>query len=136
MKVGVALGVVGVVFGVVLGNIGFGSWEQVHRMFTLRDPRLILTFAGAVALLIPVYWLLRRRLSKARPRTTWRTVIGAVLFGVGWALTGACPSIVLVTLGGGSVPAIAVLLGVVAGVLAYQRVQKRWLPDDSAACDS
>ncbi len=130
------MGIVGVLFGYVLTRIGFGSWTEVHRMFNLRDPRMLLTFVGAMALLMPVYYLLRSRLNRRLLKTSWRTVFGAVFFGLGWAVSGACPSTVLTQIGAGNVPALMTLLGVGSGILLHQQFQRRWLLDESADCDS
>ena len=48
----------GLYAGLVLGRLGFASWDQVHAMHSLADPRLILVFGGAVLLLLPLTALL------------------------------------------------------------------------------
>jgi hypothetical protein len=129
VKEALGTGFIGVAFGFVLSRVGFTSWDEVHSMFTFVDLRLVLTFAFAVALLAGG-WLAIARLSAAPPHWSMRSVhpgtaIGAVLFGFGWALSGACPSIALVQLGEGQLSALWTLGGIFAGNWLYSVVHER-----------
>jgi len=124
----------GLVFGFGLSRIGFGDFAQVHAMFTFEDLRLLLTFAGGVALSM-LGFLALTKLSSIPKRTLHPgSVVGGALFGAGWALTGACPSIVLVQLGQGYVSALATLVGVAIGVAAYAPIHRRYLPWEFDSC--
>ena len=57
-----------------------------------------------------------------------------MLFGLGWALAGGCPSIPLVQLGEGKVLALFTVTGIVAGVLVFRFVQRRYLRWDVGSC--
>ena len=124
--------------GFLLSRIGFSSWDEVHRMFVLADPRLLLAFAFAVIVLM-VAWRVVWRLSNPKPG--WRprhvhrgTLWGGALFGVGWALTGACPIVCVVQLGEGQLAAGYTLLGILAGNYLYSRVHERWLRWTIGSC--
>lgn len=128
--------VIGVAFGFALSRIGFSEWGEVHRMFTFEDLRLTLTFGGAVAILAPGLWLLRRKFPALPARRLHRGVIpGAILFGAGWALTGACPSIAMVQLGEGQVLAGFTLGGILIGIALSRFVQRRFLRWETDSCD-
>jgi hypothetical protein len=128
----------GVAFGFCLSRIGFTSWDEVHAMFTFSDLRLVIAFGTAVALL-SVGWVVVRRLRPSDPAFSPRpihkgTLVGGVLFGAGWALTGACPSIALVQLGEGKLGALVrhlrgqcALCGRARALLPLQRGQLRGL---------
>ncbi len=121
-------GIVGVAFGFVLSRMGFASWDEVNAMFSFRDPRLLLSFGVAVGALA-VAWAVIARLSRPRwaPRSIHRgTLAGGALFGVGWALSGACPSIALVQLGEGQIGALITLAGIFAGNWIYAIVHARY----------
>ena len=60
--------------------------------------------------------------------------MGGMLFGLGWALAGACPSIPLVQLVEGKVLALFTLAGIVAGVLVFRFVQRRYPRWDVGSC--
>ncbi len=59
---------------------------------------------------------------------------GAFLFGIGWALAGACPATAMAQIGEGKVSALFILLGIVTGIWLYQKYKP--LPDskDDQVC--
>ncbi len=129
----------GVAFGFCLSRIGFTSWDEVHAMFTFSDLRLVIAFGTAVALL-SVGWVVVRRLRPSDPAFSPRpihkgTLVGGVLFGAGWALTGACPSIALVQLGEGKLGALVTLVGIFAGNALYAAVHERYFRFGVGSCE-
>jgi uncharacterized membrane protein YedE/YeeE len=130
-----ATAALGTFMGFSLSRIGFSDFGEVHRMFTLRDFRLLLTFAGAVAVSMLGAKLLESRTSATPKPLNPGTVLGGALFGVGWALTGACPAVVLVQLGEGRLVALATLTGIVVGCWVYPKVHARCFPWDAGSCD-
>jgi uncharacterized membrane protein YedE/YeeE len=105
-------------------------------MFVFADLRLFLTFVGAVAILAVAWPIVRR--AKADGWVTRPihrgTLIGGALFGVGWALSGACPGIATVQLGEGQLGAALTLAGILAGTWAYSVVHERWLRWSTGSC--
>lgn len=110
-------GALGVGLGFGLSQVGFTSWDELHRMFTFADFRLLLAFIGALGLLTP-FWLLTRKRTdhcrKGRPLRPF-AVLGGLIFGAGWALCGACPAAVFSQLGEGQAGALLTLAGMFAG---------------------
>jgi uncharacterized membrane protein YedE/YeeE len=132
----VPVALVGLGFGGALSLSGFSSWDEVHAMFTFSDLRLTLGFAVAVVLL-GAAWIALARATGARwsPRALHPgTVPGALLFGAGWAISGACPSIALVQLGEGQLGALATVAGIVLGNWVYARTHERWFRWSAATC--
>lgn len=130
------LALVGVMLGFSLSRIGFSSWDEVHDMFTFHSLRMFGAFAVGVAMLIPT-WQLIARLTGATwsPRVIHRgTVIGGLVFGVGWALSGACPAVALVQLGEGQLAAFGTLFGMIAGNWLYSVVHARYFGWSAASC--
>lgn len=125
--------IAGLALGFVVGNIGFGDFGELHRMFTFADPRMLLSFAGAVVLIMLVFAVLRVR--RVPPRLHAGVVPGAVLFGAGWAISGGCPAIPLVQLGSGYLPAVFTILGIVVGMWLGRHATSR-LPAGTGSCDS
>lgn len=128
----------GVLMGFVLSRIGFSSWDEVHAMFVFSSLRMFLTFALAVMVLFVAFRVLAK---VAAERTHFRarpihqgTLLGGLLFGAGWALSGACPSIALVQLGEGQLAAGYTLLGIFAGNWLYGAVHARYLRWDTGSC--
>lgn len=136
MKDTLGTAAVGLLFGFCLHRIGFGSWDEVHKMFTFASLRLFLGFGCAVALLAIGFALIAKL---QRPKWTPRpihkgTIPGGILFGVGWALCGACPSIALVQLGDGQWLSLLSLAGIVLGNALYAPIHARWFRFDSGTC--
>ncbi len=130
----VALGVLGLLLGYTLSRLGFTDFGEVHRMFTLQDLRLLFAFMGAV----PISMLAYRLLQRARPMSARRfhkgILAGGALFGLGWALTGACPGVVFAQLGEGKAYALVTLCGVLVGSAGYARVHAKYLRFDRGSC--
>lgn len=128
----------GVLMGAVLSRIGFSSWDEVHAMFTFADLRMFLAFCTAVAVLA-LAWPLFGKVLPGRPSLRRRpihpgTVAGGLLFGMGWAICGACPSICMVQLGEGQLAAGWTLLGIAGGNYLYSVVHQRFFRWDVGSC--
>lgn len=128
------LGLFGLLMGMSLTFIGFADYGELHRMFVFADLRLLLVFAGGVALSMVGFAVLARGEKLPRKPLHKGSVPGGVLFGLGWAITGACPSVALVQLGGGYLPALVTMVGIVLGVLAYRWMQVHYFHWDTGAC--
>lgn len=124
---------VGTFFGFTLGMVGFGNFGELNAMFTFQEFRMLLAFAGGVAVAAAGFFVLDRR-RPARTRIHKGVVPGAVLFGTGWAISGGCPAIPLVQLGAGYLPALVTLTGMAVGMSVYRRVNARYLHIDSGNC--
>jgi uncharacterized membrane protein YedE/YeeE len=126
----------GVLLGFSLSRIGFSSYDELHAMFVFADWRMFFTFAGALVLTTLMFQLvLRRRFTVSRPIHKG-TIAGGVLFGLGWAIAGGCPSIPLVQLGEGKVLALFTLAGIVTGVVAFRFAQRNYLHWDTGSCST
>jgi uncharacterized membrane protein YedE/YeeE len=126
----------GVLFGCVLSGIGFTSWDEVHNMFSLADFRLILVFAMAVPLLMLTWMLIYRLRGDEYPTRTLHpgTVTGGVIFGIGWALSGVCPSIAVVQLGEGQLAAGWTIVGIFLGNYLYSVVHQKYFRWTVTSC--
>lgn len=136
MNVGIRSLLLGVFFGAALSRIGFPSWDEVHKMFAFQDLRLTLTFAVAVVTLA-LSWQVWKRFAEVRvsPRPIHKgTVPGGILFGAGWALCGACPSIAFVQLGQGQLGALVAIAGMFAGNALFAVVNGRIVNIPANSC--
>lgn len=126
---------VAVAFGVAFGFLL--SWGQmtnpdvIRRMLLLEDAYLFLMMGSAVAVGFLGVRLVRRLLRRAAVSgraIRWaavpverRHVTGSALFGVGWALSSACPGPITAQLGQGQPWALLTGAGMVAGVVLFRR---------------
>jgi len=135
LRAHVFLGLFGLLMGMSLTFIGFADFGELHRMLVFADLRLLLVFAGGVAVSMVGFAVLARGQKLPRKPLHKGTVTGGMLFGLGWAMTGACPSVALVQLGEGYLPALATMGGIAAGAWVYRWAQTRYFHWDTGACE-
>lgn len=126
----------GMTMGVILSAIGFADYDELFKMFTLSDPRMLFAFATAVALSALVFGLLHvGKIVRYEKKHHHPGIIpGSILFGYGWVMCGACPSIVFIQLGQGKLAAIFTLVGIFIGVRTYRALHARFLHWDTGTC--
>lgn len=127
VRVHVSIAAIGLAFGAALSLIGFTDWNEVHRMFTFQDLRLVFVFGGALALNTAGFAALPESRALFRRAFAKERLSGGALFGAGWALTGACPSICAVQLGEGQLGAIVSIAGILGGMWLFARLQRAQL---------
>lgn len=122
--------------GFVIARIGFADYGEVHRLFTLVDLRMLITFAGAVLFAMVGFFILARNHKLQEKFLHKGTIPGGMMFGTGWAITGSCPSIALVQLGAGYLPAVVTMVGILIGAWTYKVMNGRVFFIDSGACET
>lgn len=125
----------GLLFGFLLSWVGFSDWGEIHRMFSFADLRLLFTFGGAVMLAGVAFAFIKGSRTESLRAFHPGSIPGGALFGVGWAVCGACPSIAVVQLGEGQLGAIFTVLGVLFGTWLYGAVHSRFFRWDAGSCD-
>jgi uncharacterized membrane protein YedE/YeeE len=125
---------VGLVFGLVLAWSGMMSPDVIRGALLFEDSYLFLFFGSAVATAAIGLRLLRRtgRATWTPARPERRHVTGALIFGVGWGVSDACPGPIAAQLGQGIGWAVWTLTGVLVGVYLFLRRSEETEP----ACDS
>jgi uncharacterized membrane protein YedE/YeeE len=135
MSTRVAGGLIGVVFGVVLSWSGMTSPEIIRQGLLFQSSYLFLFFFGAVATSFVGLRLLKVKAPPALltgERVGWepvrperRHVVGSLLFGIGWGVSGACPGPIATQLGQGIVWGVPTTVGLVFGIVLFRRLQAR-----------
>lgn len=128
--------VFGVVFGVVLSRSGATDYDVIQQMFLLESIHMYALMGAAVLVAAPSIRYLKRRgktltgqTLEVQPRPAHRgNLIGGMLFGAGWAVTGMCPGPIFVNIGEGKVYAIAALVGALVGAGAFGGLYGRLQP--------
>ena len=114
----------GILFGFVLCRVGATDYDAIHGMFMFTDLRLAGVIGTAVALSAVGFTYARLRQAHTlggapifltQKQMTPYLVPGALLFGVGWALSGTCPGTSLAQVGEGHWSGIAIFVGIVVG---------------------
>ncbi len=128
---GLAGALVGVAFGVILSWSLMADPSVVQSALRFEEAYLFLFFASAVATAAIGQQLVRRFRSRAvltdspigwdTPRPQRHHVVGSVIFGVGWGVTGACPGPIAATIGQGVPLALFTFAGAAIGVYLFLR---------------
>lgn len=128
--------IVGLFFGAGLSISGMVLPEKVFGFLDVAgawDPSLAFVMMGAILVHAPfVRWIKRRQISllgdglslPTRKDIDWRLVLGAVVFGIGWGISGVCPGpgiVNLVTLSPGIVAFVAAMLIGMAAEHVFER---------------
>jgi uncharacterized protein len=120
---------IGIYFGIVLVKAEVVSWFRIQEMFHFMSIHMygimgLAVVTGALSVLI----LKALQLSsldgvridpKGKPFNKVGNPVGGLLFGFGWALTGACPGPLYATLGSGYLPILIAIAGAFLGVISY-----------------
>lgn len=126
--------VVGILFGIVLVKSEVVSWFRIQEMFRFQSFHMYGVIGSAVVVGIISVLLIKRFKIKTiygepvqfhNRKFNKGQVIGGLLFGLGWAVTGACPGPIFAQIGTGVTVAIVVLLSAVAGTWVYGKVRDR-----------
>jgi hypothetical protein len=120
--------IVGILFGIVFVKAEIISWYRIQEMFRLHSFHMYGVIGTAVVVGMISVWLIK----KFKIRTMqgeevvfhnkefhWGNVIGASMFGLGWAITGACPGPLFAQIGSGFLVVIVTLLSAIAGTWVY-----------------
>jgi uncharacterized protein len=120
--------VVGVGFGIVFVKAEIISWFRIQEMFRLQSFHMYGVIGSAVVVGIISVWLIKKFKVKTiygeqiefHPKTFNKgQVYGGLLFGLGWAITGACPGPLFATIGTGATVIAITLLSAIAGTWVY-----------------
>ena len=119
---------VGTMFGIVFVKAEIVSWFRIQEMFRLQAFHMYGVIGTAVVVGMLSVFLIKRLEIKTlagedvivKDKTFDRgQIYGGLIFGLGWALTGACPGPLFAQIGAGY-PAVAVtLLSAVIGTWLY-----------------
>jgi hypothetical protein len=124
----------GTAFGLTLSRSGAADYDVVQAMFLLESFQLWGIMMAAVLVTAPGLWWLKRLGRNAfgaplhvtpKPRHPGN-VVGGILFGVGWSITGMCPGPILVNVGEGKLYALGALAGALAGAALFSVLYERF----------
>jgi uncharacterized membrane protein YedE/YeeE len=120
---------VGIVFGIVLLKSEAASWYRIYEMFRLQSFHMYGIIGTAIASGILFLQLSKRSHLKSlngaeiyvpkKDKGFIRFIVGGIIFGLGWALIGACPGPMYVLLGTGVYSMLIVIGAAVIGTFIY-----------------
>lgn len=125
---------VGIYFGIVLTKSEVVRWQRVHDMFLFKEPFMYLIIGMGVGVAMISMLLIKKFKGKTiegkpivyKPKPFQKgVIIGGMMFGAGWAITGACPGPIYAQIGGGTWMALITLAGALMGMYAYAFLQPK-----------
>lgn len=126
--------VAGLLFGIVLVKAEVVSWFRIQEMFRMESFHMYGVIGSAVAVGALSVFLIRRFNIRTiygesivvHPKPFDRgMVFGGLIFGLGWAMTGACPGPLYALVGTGATVIIVAVLSAVLGTYVYGVVRDR-----------
>ncbi len=126
---------VGIIFGITLTKAEVISWFRIYEMFRFQSFHMYGVIGSAVIIGIILIQIVKRTRMKnldgeeitieEKPKTYYNYIIGGTIFGLGWALTGACPGPLYALLGNGFSVIIVSILSAVLGTYVYGLLKPR-----------
>ncbi|WP_240163983.1 DUF6691 family protein [Spirosoma taeanense] len=119
---------VGIAFGIVFVKAEIISWFRIQEMFRFDSFHMYGVIGSAVLVGMISIALIRQFNIKTLQGETVRItpkvfhkgqIYGGVLFGLGWAITGACPGPLFAQIGSGFLVVGVTLLSAIAGTWLY-----------------
>ncbi len=126
--------VAGILFGILLVKAEVISWFRIQEMFRFQSFHMYGVIGSAVVVGIISVWLIKKFKIKTiygepiefvSKKLNKGNIYGGLIFGFGWALTGACPGPLFAQVGTGATVIIVTLLSAIAGTWVYGKWRNR-----------
>jgi len=126
--------VVGVLFGIIFVKAEIISWFRILEMFRLESFHMYGVIGSAVFVGMVSVWLIKKFDIKTmygekvefHPKAFNKgNIYGGLIFGLGWAITGACPGPLFAQIGSGATVIIVTLLSAIAGTWVYGYLREK-----------
>jgi len=129
--------VIGIFFGIILSKAEVISWYRIYEMFKFQSFHMYGVIGSAVITGMVLFYFFNKGKIKSyvgeqikiapKKKGFYRNIFGGIIFGLGWALAGACPGPMFILLGRGVFAIIIVIIGGLLGTILYHKT-KKYLP--------
>jgi uncharacterized membrane protein YedE/YeeE len=125
---------IGMYLGILFIKSEVASWERIHNMFLFKEAHMYLIIGLAIGVAMCSMLLIKRlgitsvegKPIKYEPKPYHTgVIIGGMLFGAGWAITGACPGPIYAQIGAGAWMALFTFVGAMLGMFSYAALKPR-----------
>lgn len=119
---------VGIFLGIVFVKSEVATWDRIHKMFLFQEAHMYLIITAGIVVSGICMWLIKKYGIKTVEGKPIRyepkpfnngVVLGGMLFGAGWAITGACPGPIYAQIGGGELMSLITLGGALLGMYCF-----------------
>lgn len=125
----------GILFGIVMAKSEAVSWYRIQEMFRFQSFHMYGIIGVAVVLGVIMVQAIKRLgirdiggnpiVFNPKAMSVPRYLLGGAIFGLGWALVGACPGPLVVNVGYGYSVFVVAILGAIAGTYLYGLVSHK-----------
>ncbi|KYP16389.1 DUF6691 family protein [Flavihumibacter sp. CACIAM 22H1] len=126
--------IIGVLFGIVFVKAEIISWFRIQEMFRLQSFHMYGVIGSAVAVGMLSVFLIKKfniktihgeKIEFHDKKFNKGQIYGGLLFGLGWAITGACPGPLFAQIGTGATVIVVTLLAAIAGTWVYGKFRDK-----------
>jgi len=126
--------VVGMIFGIVFVKAEIISWFRIQEMFRFESFHMYGVIGTAVVVGMISVQIIKARKAKSiegeaivihDKEFSKGQIFGGLIFGLGWAITGACPGPLFAQIGAGFTVVIVTFLSAVLGTLVYGKFRDK-----------
>ncbi|MBT8185959.1 MAG: YeeE/YedE family protein [Eudoraea sp.] len=120
---------IGIVFGITMFKSEAASWFRIYEMFKFDAFHMYGIIGSALLLGVFLVQLIKRKQLKSfygekivfhpKDMSFYRYMLGGILFGLGWALAGACPGPMFTLAGAGYLSILVVIATAILGTFLY-----------------
>jgi uncharacterized membrane protein YedE/YeeE len=120
--------IIGILFGIILVKSEVISWFRIQEMFRLQAFHMYGIIGSAIVVGMISILLIKRFQIKTisgeavtvpKKEFHWGNIYGGLIFGLGWAITGACPGPLFAQIGSGFLITTVTLVSAIAGTWFY-----------------
>lgn len=126
---------IGIFFGIVMFKSEAASWFRIYEMFQFQAFHMYGIIGSALVLGVIGVQIIKRKNLKSffgqritfipKEKSFSRYMYGGIIFGLGWALAGACPGPIFTLIGAGFMPILIVFAGSLLGTFLYGLLRKK-----------
>ncbi|MDF2518595.1 MAG: transporter [Sphingobacterium sp.] len=126
---------IGILFGIILFKSEAASWYRIYEMFQFRSFHMYGMIGTALATAIIIVQIIKRKQIKdsngmqiafqAKDKSITRYLVGGTIFGLGWAMSGACPGPMFALIGSGYWTLGIVLIFALLGTWIYGLIRHK-----------
>lgn len=126
--------ITGILFGIILVKSEVISWFRIQEMFRLESFHMYgvigsAVVTGCISILIikkfNIKTIYGEKINLYPKKFNKGQIYGGLIFGFGWALTGACPGPLFALIGTGAFVIIISLLSAIAGTWVYGLIREK-----------
>jgi uncharacterized protein len=126
---------IGIGFGIIMYKSEAASWFRIYEMFQFKAFHMYGIIGSALGLGIIIVQFIKKFSIKSfygeqiiievKDKSVGRYLFGGIIFGLGWALAGACPGPMFTLVGAGYIPILIVIVSALLGTFVYGLLQNK-----------